>query len=77
MINKSNDMKVLVTGASGFIGNYIVEELLKYEHKIIVTSIKHLQQIYFYWIEKVNYIQTDLNEDKKNCLAFTGRNNSR
>ncbi len=34
-------MKLLVTGTSGFIGNYIVEELLKSEHKIIATSIKH------------------------------------
>jgi len=46
LINEDNDMKVLVTGASGFIGNYIVEG-------------------YFDWIEKVAYIQTDLNEDNK------------
>jgi len=59
LINESNDMKVLVTGASGFIGNYIIKELIKYEHKIIATSIKHSQQIYFDWIEKVDYIKTD------------------
>ncbi len=63
-------MKILVTGATGFIGNYVVEELLKYEHKIIATSIKHSQQIYFNWIEKVDYIQADLNEDEKNWFAF-------
>lgn len=70
MINESDDMKILVTGATGFIGNYVVEELLKYEHKIIATSIKHSQQIYFNWIEKVDYIQADLNEDEKNWFAF-------
>lgn len=63
-------MKVLVTGATGFIGNYVVEELLKYEHKIIATSIEHKNQIQFSWIEKVDYIQADLNEDKKNWFAF-------
>lgn len=63
-------MKILVTGATGFIGNYVVEELLKYEHKIIATSIEHSQQIYFNWIEKVDYIQADLNEDEKNWFAF-------
>jgi len=63
-------MKILVTGATGFIGNYVVEELLNYEHKIIATSIEHSQQIYFNWIEKVDYIQADLNEDKKDWFAF-------
>jgi len=70
LINESDDMKILVTGATGFIGNYVVEELLKYEHKIIATSIEHSQQIYFNWIEKVDYIQADLNEDEKNWFAF-------
>jgi dTDP-6-deoxy-L-talose 4-dehydrogenase (NAD+) len=63
-------MKILVTGATGFIGNYVVEELLKYNHKIIATSIEHSQQIYFNWIKKVDYIQADLNEDKKDWFAF-------
>lgn len=70
MINESDDMKILVTGATGFIGNYVVEELLKYEHKIIASSIEHSQQIYFNWIEKVDYIQADLNEDKKDWFSF-------
>jgi len=70
LINEIDDMKILVTGATGFIGNYVVEELLKYKHKIIATSIEHSQQIYFNWIKKVDYIQADLNEDKKDWFAF-------
>ncbi len=58
-------MKILVTGATGFIGNYVVEELLKCEHQIIATSIERKNQIQFSWIEKVDYIQADLNRDKK------------
>ena len=30
--------KVLVTGATGFIGNYVIEELLKHNLEIIATS---------------------------------------
>lgn len=63
-------MKILVTGATGFIGNYVVEELVKHKHKIIATSINHSQKIYFNWTEKVDYIQADLNEDKKDWFAF-------
>jgi dTDP-6-deoxy-L-talose 4-dehydrogenase (NAD+) len=30
--------KVLVTGASGFIGTYVVDELLKYKVEVIASS---------------------------------------
>jgi len=30
--------KVLVTGASGFIGTYVVEELLKYNVEVIAST---------------------------------------
>ena len=30
--------KILVTGATGFIGNYVIEELLKHDVEIIATS---------------------------------------
>ena len=30
--------KILVTGASGFIGNYVIEELLKNNYSVIATS---------------------------------------
>jgi len=63
-------MKILVTGASGFIGNHVVEELLKHEHEITATAIEQPQKICFSWIEKVNYVQTDLNDAKENWFTF-------
>ena len=63
-------MKILVTGASGFIGNYVVEEMMKYGHKIIASSKENSKKIYSTWRDKVDYIQADLNEDKQNWFTF-------
>src|SRR5205823_14133102 len=52
--------KVLVTGATGFIGNYVVQELLKYDCKVIVTSSNEQKARQFPWFKKVNYISFDL-----------------
>ena len=34
-------MKILVTGATGFIGNYVVQELLKMGDKEIIATSKN------------------------------------
>lgn len=53
-------MKVLVTGASGFIGRYLIMELLQNNCEIIATSIEQNIDI-FTWHKQVKYIQFDLN----------------
>jgi dTDP-6-deoxy-L-talose 4-dehydrogenase (NAD+) len=65
-------MKVLVTGASGFIGNYVVEQLLDSKQEVIATAIENYEQIQsrFNWHNKVRYIQKDLNEIEENCYEF-------
>jgi len=65
-------MKILVTGATGFIGNYVIYELLKYKkHEIIATSIDSIEQAkYFDWFDKVNYINWNLDENNKNYFTF-------
>ncbi len=67
-------MKILITGATGFIGNYTVNELLKYkEHEIIATSIDTIQEVEdFNWFKNVSYICRDLNEEVQNYYSFFG-----
>jgi dTDP-6-deoxy-L-talose 4-dehydrogenase (NAD+) len=53
-------MKVLVTGATGFIGNYVVQELLERDHMVIATSTNKENAQKKKWFNKVNYIPFDL-----------------
>ncbi|KKM66370.1 hypothetical protein LCGC14_1481840 [marine sediment metagenome] len=68
-------MKVLITGATGFVGNYTVMELLKYkEHEIIATGFEPNQDVKdFPWFNNVKYISHDLNEEKDNYYSFFGK----
>ena len=59
-------MKILVTGATGFIGNYVVNELLKHNCDVIATSISSSETKTCSWLSKVTYIPCDLNFKKDN-----------
>jgi dTDP-6-deoxy-L-talose 4-dehydrogenase (NAD+) len=48
--------KILVTGASGFIGNYVITELLKANFQVIATSSNYLTVVNKPWKEQVEYI---------------------
>lgn len=64
-------MKVLITGATGFIGNYVIEELLKYKkHEIIANSKNQDKARSFKWFKDVKYIGCDLNQNKENYFTF-------
>lgn len=65
--------KILVTGATGFVGNYVVEELLKYsEHKIVATSSNLEKAKTFAWYNQVEYKALDFSNlnDKTNYLEY-------
>ena len=49
-------MKVLITGATGFIGSYVVEELLKKDIHVIATSNNIEKATVKPWFGKVQYI---------------------
>jgi len=55
-------MKVLVTGATGFIGGYVIGELLKQNHKVIATSTNKSKAFEKQWFDKVTYIEFSLDD---------------
>ena len=62
--------KVLLTGATGFIGNYVVAELLKAGHKVIVVSRSMEKARSCKWFTQVQFIQYDLNQTSENFFRL-------
>ncbi len=54
--------KVLVTGATGFIGNYVIDELLKRNCTIIASSSNIEKAKEKKWFPQVNYIPFDFKD---------------
>ena len=65
-------MKVLVTGATGFIGNNVMKELLKVSNiEIIATSLlSDTDAKKFDWYQDVTYLSCNLNDHNENYFKF-------
>lgn len=65
-------MKVLVTGSTGFIGNYVIKELIGLNQcDVIATSIDSIELARNNeWFNKVKYIQCNLNDKNENFFTF-------
>jgi len=65
-------MKVLVTGATGFIGSYVVEELLKKGCEVIATSTNISKAMQKTWYPLVTYIPFNFEsfDKSKNYFSF-------
>ena len=67
------DMRVLVTGATGFVGRYVVRELLSRDCDVIASSTSTIKAHGNDWFEKVEYIQCDLNVPQDDFFEFFGQ----
>lgn len=55
-------MKILVTGASGFIGNHVVKELLKKEIHVVASSRNQVKAQNMSWFQQVEYVQQPIGD---------------
>jgi len=63
-------MRVLVTGSTGFIGNYVVRELLNQGHEVITTSKTPEKARMHGWFPQVQYIPYNLNVVQEDLFQF-------
>jgi len=64
-------MKVLVTGASGFIGSYVIEELLNRNIDVIATSTNIHKAKKYVWFGEVKYKEFNFaNSKDENLFEF-------
>ena len=74
--SKGDDsIKILITGSTGFIGNYVIKELLiQKKYDIIATSIEPVETLnHIEWIDRVKYIKCDLNQQLENYFTYFGK----
>ncbi len=63
-------MRILVTGATGFIGKHVIRELLKTQHEIIATAVEKDFSLEILGGIKIRYIQCDLNDTKNDYFLY-------
>src|SRR5882757_5346244 len=67
--------KILVTGATGFIGNYVIDQLLQRGYDIIATSSSLNKAKEAKWYRQVKYIPFDLENVNENENYYSYFNN--
>jgi dTDP-6-deoxy-L-talose 4-dehydrogenase (NAD+) len=62
-------MKVMVTGATGFVGRHVVNELLARGHSVVAIARDMERAKKMPWFDRVEFVQCDLHENFNQLLA--------
>jgi nucleoside-diphosphate-sugar epimerase len=62
-------MRVMVTGATGFVGRHVVSALIKRGHSVVAVSRGNISINQMQWIKSVAFIQCDIQQDFEKLLA--------
>lgn len=63
-------MRVLVTGATGFIGTYVINRLIELGHEVIATSTSEEKAKRKPWFDKVRFVEYIIQEEQTNIDLF-------
>lgn len=68
-------MQILVTGATGFIGNYVIARLLQLGHQVIASSANAAKAAAMPWYPQVRYLSFDFNtfDNHIDYFAYFGK----
>jgi nucleoside-diphosphate-sugar epimerase len=66
-------LKILVTGATGFIGNHLVQHLLKNDVEVIASSRNVEKAKQYQWFSRVKYIPCELEKEQEDYFSFFDR----
>ncbi len=60
-----------MTGATGFLGSHVINELIKFDDHVVIASARNIEKAkQFDWFEKIHFIPADLNEMKLNYFDY-------
>ena len=64
-VKKKHYQNIIVTGATGFVGQNLIPLLLKKKYKIIAISRNKIKAKKFKWYNDVNFVEMDLKKNNK------------
>ena len=65
--------KILVTGATGFIGHHVVQWLVDHDYDVIATGTSEEKAEKFAWYNSVTFVACDYYTEEKNFYEFFGK----